>query len=323
MLLLSADEVRALAPIDRVIEALQRAFGAESLVPPRQVVKVPGGHDERALLLMPAFDPSGAGVVKLATVFPDNSPKGLPTVQAMIVVFGANGDPVALMDGTTVTQLRTGAASALASKYLSRADSSHLVVVGTGALAPIMAAAHCAVRPISRISVCGRRQERALAARATIRSLVSEDIDVQVAGSIEQAVSSCDIVSCATSSATPVLAGAWLRPGTFVDLVGSFSPAKRETDDEVMLRGRIFVDTLGGALEEAGDLLDPLSRAVIDRRRIEGELADLVRGRIAGRKDASEITVFKSVGAAIEDLATCFLVMEARSSSACHEASSS
>jgi ornithine cyclodeaminase len=118
-------------------------------------------------------------------------------------------------------------------------------------------------------------------------------------------------VSCATSSATPVLEGKWLKPGTFVDLVGSFSPSKREADDEVVRRSRLFVDTFEGALSEAGDLLDPLARGVIDRKRIEGELADLVCGRVRGRANAEEIITFKSVGTALEDLAAARLVVEA------------
>lgn len=308
MLVLNAEKIRALAPMPRLIECLHNAFRTECIVPSRQVATMPGGAGDRLLLSMPAFDPEGGGVVKLATVFPDNQAQGLPTIQAAIVVFSETGTPVALLDGTVVTQLRTGAASALASKYLSRADSSHLVIIGTGALAPTMAAAHCAVRPITRVSVWGRRPERATATAAAIRSLVHHDTEVLVPNSVEEAVATADIVSCATSSPTPVLAGKWLKPGTFVDLVGSFSPSKREADDDVVLRSRIFVDTFEGALTEAGDLVDPLARGVIDRKRIEGELADLVSGRVSGRLSHDEITLFKSVGTAIEDLAASHLL---------------
>jgi ornithine cyclodeaminase len=258
---------------------------------------------------MPAFNPNGDGVVKIATVFPDNQVRGLPTIQASIVVFSQTGTPVALLDGAVVTRLRTGAASALASNYLSRVDSSHLVIIGTGALAPSMAAAHCAARPIEKISVWGRRHERADEAAAAIRALVSRDIEVSVALSLETSVRDADIISCSTSSPTPVFSGKWLRPGTFVDLVGSFSPTKREADDDAVMRSRIFVDTFEGALTEAGDLLDPLARQVITRGRIEGELADLVCGRVKGRKNRDEITLFKSVGTAIEDLAAAQLVV--------------
>src|SRR4051812_30388141 len=300
MLVLDAEAVRSRAPLPAMIACLREAFLRRTVAHPRQIVDLPGG---RVLLVMPAFDAQGAGAVKLATVSPDNAAKGLPTVQAVIVAFSETGTPIALIDGASVTQLRTAAASALASQYLSREDSAHLVVIGTGALAPYMAAAHCTVRPITRVSVCGRRQERAVAAIDAIRSLVSSDVELTVAQSVEDAVASADIVSCATSSKTPVLLGRWLKQGVFVDLVGSFKPSAREADDEVVLRSRIFVDTFEGALAEAGDLLDPLERGVLRRERIEGELADLVCGRVAGRVDQDESIVFKSVGTAIEDLA--------------------
>lgn len=307
MLVLDAEAVRSRAPLSAMIACLRAAFLRRTVAHPRQIVELPDG---RVLLVMPAFDAQGAGAVKLATVSPDNAAKGLPTVQAAIVAFSETGTPIALIDGASVTQLRTAAASALASQYLSREDSAHLVVIGTGALAPYMAAAHCTVRPITRVSVCGRREERAVETVNAIRSLVSNQVELTVAQSIEDAVASADIVTCATSSKTPVLLGRWLKRGVFVDLVGSFKPSTREADDDVVLRSRIFVDTFEGALAEAGDLLDPLERGILRRERIEGELADLVSGRVTGRVDQSESILFKSVGTAIEDLAAVQLIVE-------------
>jgi ornithine cyclodeaminase len=311
MLLLTGEEIRAFAPMPRLIECLRKAFATEYIVPLRQVAKMPGGAGDRLFFSMPGFERDGTAVIKLTTYFPDNQAKDLPTIQAAILVFSKDGAPIALLDGTLVTQLRTGATSALASTYLSREDSAHLVIIGTGALAPQMAAAHCASRAIRRISVWGRRHERATATVAAIRALVTRDIEISVCDSLEKTVATADIVSCATSSASPVLAGKWLKPGTFVDLVGSFSPSRREADDDVVLRSRIFVDTFEGAMAEAGDILEPLARGIIDRNRIEGELADLVSGRMAGRVSREEITMFKSVGTAIEDLATARLVVAA------------
>lgn len=315
MLMLTAEQIRSLAPMPRLITCLGDAFRKGCVVPPRLVTEMPGGAAERLFLAMAAFDPEGGAAIKLVTFCPDNPASGLPTIQAAIVFFSAAGTPVAVLDGTTVTRLRTGAASALAAKYLSREDSSQLVVIGTGALAPAMAAAHCAVRPIVRINVWGRRLERATETATAIRALVNPDIDVVVPTLIEQTVGTADIVTCATSSPTPVLAGRWLRPGTFVDLVGSFSPSKREADDDVVLRSRIFVDTFEGALAEAGDLLDPMARGVIARERIEGELADLVCGRVRGRLSDEEIITFKSVGTAREDLAAARLIVETAAAS--------
>lgn len=311
MRVLGAAEVRTLAPMPRLIERLREAFRNPPAAPGRQVASIPGGGGDRLLLYMPAFDAAGAGAVKLATVLPDNGARGLPTIQAALVVFSSTGTPVAVLDGAMVTRLRTGAASALASTYLSRADSAHLLVIGTGALAPYMALAHCAVRPIRRIGVFGRRAERVRETVEEMRALLDGDVDVEPATSLETAVGAADIISCATSSAQPVLEGRWLRPGAFIDLVGSFSAARREADDEVVRRSRLFVDTFEGALAEAGDLLEPLKRGLISRERIEGELADLVSGRATGRRRSDEIILFKSVGTAIEDLAAAQLIVAA------------
>jgi alanine dehydrogenase len=302
VLVLDAKKVQALVGLPRLVEVFEAAFQAEYIVPPRQFAVVPGGASERLFVTMPAFTMQGNAAVKLVTYFPDNAAKGLPNIQAAIVVLSDTGKPMALVDGTAITYLRTGAASALASKYLSNADSSHLVVIGAGALAPTLAAAHCVVRPIRRVSLWGRRPEQAYGAAEILRSLIDSDIEVIVPASLPEAVAAADIVSCATSSATPVLAGKWLKSGTLVDLVGSFSPAKREADDDVLCASRIFVDTRNGALAEAGDILDPLARGIIRHEQIIGELSDLVTGRVVGRRCRNEIITFKSVGTAIEDL---------------------
>ncbi len=308
MFMLTSDQVRAAVSMPALIDALRKAFGSELTAPPRSILKVPGGSGDRVALCMPAFDASGAGMIKLSTVFPDNRARGLATIQSLVVVFAENGAPIGLMDGATVTKLRTGAMSALASSYLSRQDSAHLVVIGTGALAPFMAQAHCAVRTIKRISVVGRQRENAAATVSAIEALVGSGVEIGVADSAEQAVATADIVSCATSSPTPVLRGQWVRRGTFIDLVGSFSPHRREADDDAIIRSRIFVDTFEGTSGEAGDLIDPLQRGIIQRERIEGELADLVHGRTVGRRGDDEITLFKSVGTAIADLAAAQLI---------------
>jgi ornithine cyclodeaminase/alanine dehydrogenase-like protein (mu-crystallin family) len=308
MLILNSTEIRSLVTMPAVIACLREAFAANYGVPARQVAAMPGGEGERLFLSMPAFDLNGGAAVKLATVFPDNRARKLPTIQGVIVVFSHTGAPVAVLDGAIVTRLRTAAASGLASSYLSRTDSSHLLIIGTGALAPTMAEAHCAVRAIRLISVWGRAPERAVSTASAIRELVNPAIEVVVATSLSAAVASADVVSCATSSSAPVLAGKWLKLGAFVDLVGSFHPSRREADDDVVRRSRVFVDTFEGALGEAGDIMIPLARGVIERHRIEAELADLVCGRASGRVGEQEIIMFKSVGTAIEDIAVSQLV---------------
>jgi ornithine cyclodeaminase/alanine dehydrogenase-like protein (mu-crystallin family) len=310
MLILNSDQVRAAAPMGRVVSCLEAAFRSRCIAPQRQIVEIPGHNSRRLLLAMPAFGADGSGLVKLVTVCPENPSKGLPTIQGVVVVLSADGTPSALLDGPAVTHLRTGAASALASRYLSRSDSSHLMIVGTGSLAPFMAEAHCTVRPITRISVWGRRADRISVTAEAIRARVGAGVEVAQAFSPEHAAGEADIVSCSTSSAQPVVSGKWLKPGAFVDLVGSFSPSKREADDEVVARSRIFVDTFEGAFSEAGDILDPLSRGIITRERVEAEMADLVSGRAKGRLNAEEIIVFKSVGTAIEDLAVARMIAQ-------------
>ena len=308
MRVIDVEEIRARATPLRLIEALREAFRRPCLVPPRQVVNTAAdaGH---LFLSMPAFTADGAGAVKLVTVRPDNDAVSLPSIQGLIVAFDARGTPVAVLDGTLLTRLRTAAASALASGYLSRRDSANLVVAGTGSLAPYMAAAHAAVRPVRRIDVWGRDPRKAEQTVRAIRPLVDAAIEVAAAARLEEVVGRADIISCATTSSAPFLKGAWLRPGTFIDLVGSFTPERREVDDEVVRRSRLFVDTFEGALSEAGDLLDPLARGVITRSQIEAELADLASGRHPGRGAADEIITFKSVGTALEDLAAAQLLL--------------
>jgi ornithine cyclodeaminase len=311
MRLLTGPEIEQLISPARLVAALREGFAAGHVCPQRQMLSLPGGTAPGWCLLMPAFSRRGGAAVKLVTVLPDNAQRGRPTVQGVVVLFSPDGTPVAVLDGTVLTRLRTAAASALASTFLSRPDSSHLVIIGTGALAPYMAAAHAAVRPIRRVSVCGRSAANAAAGAAVIRARLGAALQVNGSTSPREVVAEADIVSCVTTSATPVLEGSWLRAGVFVDLVGSFTPDTREADDAVVRDARIFADTFEGVLAEAGDILDPLSRGVIRRGQLEAELADLATGRHAGRATAEERTVFKSVGTAIEDLVTAELALTA------------
>jgi alanine dehydrogenase len=304
VLVFDAARVQALASMPALIEALREAFrDPPCQQPPRHALTIPGGRGDRLFLTMPAFGHDGGVVVKLATVYTDNVARGFATIQGAIVVFSAHGAPIAVLDGAMVTRLRTAAASALASSYLSRPDSAKLTLLGTGALAPWMAAAHATVRQLTRIVVWGRRAERVAETIAATRALVAADVRVEAAPSLDAAIHDADIVSSATSSSTPLVRGDSVREGTFIDLVGSFSPEKRECDDDAIRVARVFVDTFEGALSEAGDLLDPMARGVIARDHVKGELTDLVRGTVKGREDDTQVTLFKSVGSAIEDFA--------------------
>jgi ornithine cyclodeaminase len=223
-----------------------------------------------------------------------------------VLLDGATGHPRAIIEGEALTLRRTAATSALASRLLSRADARTLLVVGTGALAPWMAEAHCAVRPIESVLVWGRRAERTAAMAAVLRA---RGVPAEAATDLERAVRAADIVSCATTSREPLVRGAWVRPGTHVDLVGAFTPQMRECDDALVSAARVFVDTYAGALQEGGDLVQPLAAGAIARGHVLAELAELARGEHAGRTGAAEVTLFKSVGTALEDLAAASLVV--------------
>lgn len=308
MIFLDARQIYETARMPDVIERLRGMFTQQVEVPPRQAVKLPGGDGDAQMLLMPAFAP-GLSVVKIVTICPDNRARGEPTVQGLLVCLSDTGAPIAVMEAAPVTRLRTAAASALASSCLSRPDSAELLVIGTGALSPYMALAHSCVRPLTKISIWGRDPFRAAQAALQADRLLDGAVHVTVANVLEQAAKTADIISCATSAAKPILCGRWLRPGTYVDLVGSFTPANREADDEVLANARIFVDTIEGALAEAGDILLPMSRGAIGRDSICGELKGIVRNLHPPCRE-DERVVFKSVGTAAEDLATASLLLD-------------
>jgi ornithine cyclodeaminase len=213
------------------------------------------------------------------------------------------GQPLATLDGTRLTHWRTAAASALAARFLARADASSLLIVGAGALAPYLARAHASVRPIQSIAVWNHRRD---GAARLAGALCAFGFDARVAEDLEQAVRAADVISCATLSTRPLLSGAWLRAGQHVDLVGAFNMSMREADDEALRRARIFVDT-AAALSEGGDVAIALAAGATDNAAIVGDLAALCAGA-EGRRSAREITLFKSVGASIEDLAAAMLV---------------
>jgi alanine dehydrogenase len=304
---LNAQHIRKALPWPALIAALRLAFTQDFNVPLRHVHPV-GENPASVLLLMPVWQAQRHLGVKLVTVAPDNPRYDLPTVHSIFLLFDSStGVPLAILDGEELTLRRTAAASALAAGWLAREDSKTLLVVGTGALAPAMAAAHAAARPLRRILVWGRNAAKAEHAAQRVREELESDgrnvkVETVTVSDLASAAGTADIISCATTSKTPILQAAWLAPGTHVDLVGGFRADMREADDALMGVASIFVDTFAGALAEAGDLVQPMANGTLKRRSIRAELADLSRGLHPGRTDASEITVFKSVGTALEDL---------------------
>jgi ornithine cyclodeaminase len=301
-----AAELAAVLDDRSLVECLRAAFreGAEAPLRHHHPLPAPGG--EGMLLLMPAWRPGRAIGVKVVTVFPGNAARGLSAVQATYLLMDAGtGAPLAVMDGAMLTRRRTAAASALAATYLARPDSASLLMVGTGSLAPHLVAAHAAARPIREVRVWGRSPDKAAALAAR---LDRPGLRATTAADLEAAVRAADIVSCATLAHEPLIRGDWLRPGTHLDLVGGFTPAMREADDDAVRRSRVFVDT-PAALQEAGDVVRPIANGIL-RTEDVADLLDLVHGRRPGRQGEAEITLFKPVGAALEDLAAAQLAFE-------------
>jgi alanine dehydrogenase len=292
-----------------LIERLERAFASDCISPVRQRYDLGAGGAAKTLLLMPGWRINGAIGVKLATVFADNAIRSLPAVHACYVLFdGDTGAPRAMLDGNELTLRRTGAASALAARYLARADAERLLMVGTGELAPHIILSHAEARRLKEVRIWGRRPERAHEIAATLRD---HDFSVSVCTELPSGVAWADIISCATLSQVPLIDGGWLRPGQHLDLIGAFRPNMREVDDLTLTRAEIYVDTRAGALVEAGELVQSLAAGVIQLSDIRAELSELVRNQRPGRSSPEAITLFKSVGTAIEDLAAAELAVEA------------
>ncbi len=318
MLTLSAADVDRALTFPGLVETLRSAFRDGAVQPVRHHHHVEKPDTPAStLLLMPAwtdFMAAGASTeghmgVKIVTVSPGNNALGKPAVMGVYLLLdGATGEPEALIDGQRLTQWRTACASALAATYLAREDASRLLVIGAGATAPFLARAHAAVRPIQKISIWNRTPANAEKLAAELRA---EGFDATAASDLDAELATADIVSSATISPTPLIKGALLKPGTHVDLVGGFTPDLRESDDEAIRRARVFVDTRAGATKEAGDIVQPLASGVLKADSIVAELAELTRGQKKGRESADEITLFKSVGAALEDLAAGIAVYRA------------
>jgi ornithine cyclodeaminase len=313
----TSEQIQQALPFDLLIPALRAGFKETMHVPPRHVHPL-STTDASVLLLMPVWQPELHLGVKLVTVAPANRARGLSTVQALFILMDCQtGVPLALFDGEELTLRRTAAASALASTYLSRPDSKHLLIVGSGQLAPYMAWAHCAVRPIETITIWARSPDKA---QQTLDKIKAEtgalSCQFQVTQDLAEASLHADIISCATTSTEPLIQARNLQKGTHVDLVGGFRPDMREADDALMSTASLFVDTYAGACKEAGDIVQPQQAGLITTASVLAELAELVSAKHIGRKDADEITVFKSVGTALEDLVAANLVWQRLGNSA-------
>lgn len=311
MLIVDRAQTAALLDDKDLVEALREAFREGATVPARHhhAIKVPGAPDA-TLLLMPAWQEGKVLGVKLANVFPGNAAAGKAAVAAAYILFDAtDGSPLALIDGGELTARRTAATSVLAATYLARADATRLLVVGTGRLARHLARAYTACLPrLREIFVWGRNPAHA---KTLADDLARASIEATPATELAQAVPAADIVTCATLSTAPLIKGEWLREGQHIDLIGGFTPAMREADTPAVARARIVVDTFAAA-DEAGDLLIPIREGALDRSKI-ADLAALTKGTAPPRRSPEEITLFKSVGSALEDLAAAALLLRKKS----------
>jgi ornithine cyclodeaminase len=298
MRLVGAAEVHRLCEWEALVDALERSHqGPIPLVDRSELHHRENNGERQTYFNLPAWQPGVAMGTKCVTVFPENRDR--PTVQALYTLFdGRDGTPLAVIDATALTYRKTAADSALGSRLLSRSDARTLLMVGAGGLAPFLVAAHRAVRPsITRVLAWNRTKGRAAGWGEEVAELAA-------------AVQEADIICCATAATAPLIEGRWLKPGTHLDLVGSFMPDMRECDDDCVLKARLFVDSRMFAIDQPGDLADPLRRGVIARDRIEADLFELCRRDLVVNRRDDEITLFKNGGGGHLDLFTALYVFD-------------
>jgi ornithine cyclodeaminase len=310
LLFLGGADVRRLMPMAdciEIVDAVMRAVsGGGAVIPVRLGFKLPG--TDNILAAMPGYvsEPASLGA-KLIAVFPENAQRGLPSHQGVVVMFDAgSGAPAAVLDAHAITGIRTAAASAVATRALARKDASRLAIIGTGEQAEAHVHAMAAVRRLSSVTIWGRTPANAAALAA--RAHLALGIPVAVSPDVEQAVANADIVCTATSSPTPILQGAWVRRGTHVNLIGACSAKTREADAGLVAKSAFYVDLRASAMAEAGDLLDAMGP--LAAQHIRGEIGEVLNGKVAGRSDDEEVTVYKSLGIAAQDLAVAHALLE-------------
>lgn len=314
MRLFDVAEIDAALSYPGLIDILDDAFRSEVIAPKRGQYAIQRPDETDAILLtMPAW--SGPDVAnpyigtKIVSVFFGNGKRNLPGVMgAYLLMDGATGKPLAVMDGNRLTTWRTAAASALASRYMSNPESSRMLMVGAGALAPFIIKAHRSVRPLTDIAVWARRPE---AAEATVAELAKDGIEARAITDLEGEARTADIISCATNATEPLIHGHWLKREAHLDLIGGFTMQMREADADALHRARVIVDS-SKAIDEGGDVAVAIAEGSYSADKVAGTLADLCHGRIAGPVEGGGITLFKSVGVALEDLAAAIAVWERR-----------
>lgn len=301
---ISAEFIENNTNFNELISEIKHHFSNdEVIVPMRHHHDFPNPNvkADSTLLLMPAWNPSKNAGVKIVTVSPENGQFEMPSIQGTYIYFDAiKGSIKAILEAKSLTVKRTAAASALASSFLSKQNASSLLMIGTGALSINLIKAHASVRPIKKVFIWGRNFDKA---KLICEALKNEDFNIIPIKNIEEKISEVDIISCATLSKTPLVLGKYLKNGQHVDLVGAYKKDMREADNETISKASVYIDTYQGGLKESGDIVIPLQNGTLKKEDIKADLFQLCSNLKKGRENNEEITVFKSVGHALEDLA--------------------
>ena len=306
--IIEAADVHRVLGFPELIDAIRVTFGKPAGTPRRTVYRLDehsAHHD--AFAVLPSWSETVIGV-KAFTYLPSNAEKGRPILHSKILLFSREtGAPLALVDGTSVTYWRTAAVAGLAADYLARRDAQRLVICGTGNLSSYMTLAHATVRQYRDIGIWGRNPAKAAATVDAVKTKRPE-LPCRVVDDLERAVRDADVVSCATGSADPIVLGAWVKPGAHTDFFGNHERTHRECDTELVVRSRVYVDSRTNVMNEAGEILIPVAEGRFEENHVVGDLSELCSGAVRGRRSDDEITLFKSVGTALSDLAAADLV---------------
>ncbi|KXF53002.1 ornithine cyclodeaminase [Rhodococcus sp. SC4] len=306
MLTINAEDTATLLAFDDLIPALRKGFIRGASTPNRHHHTLDDTTDA-TLLVMPSWDDRYLGV-KLVDVFPANSVSGRPALSsAFILASASTGEHLAVIDGNELTRRRTVATSALAASYLARRGSTTHLIVGAGHIGSLAAEAYRSVFDIQTVLIY---DQFAANAERLAENLRQKGIQARTADDLASAVANADIITCATLATEPIIRGQWLQPGAHLDLIGSFRPTMRESDDQCIIRSNVYVDT-PVALEESGDLTQPIADGILDARSIAGNLPQLCREEVHGRQDSNQITLFKAVGSGLADLTSAAFVYDA------------
>ena len=308
MKFISAQKIRKIIRFNSLISEIENVYKNDSDVPLRQVYNISPKNNSDQLLLMPAFSKEGYYGVKLLNVFDNNPLIGLPRINAIYIMYDRkNGNILAAFDGTEITKQRTSVMSAIASKYLSKKESKKLLVLGTGALIPYMIRAHCSVRPIEEILIWGRNTNKV---KKIVKFYKDSNYRVSSVDCLEDACAMADIITSATSSKKEFIKGSWLNKSVHIDLVGAHTKQMAELDAYGFSLGEIYVDDKEAVLVEAGDLINSINLDFINKRNIKADIKQLIIENKIRRNNKKKITIYKSVGHALSDLATAIYIFK-------------